>query len=230
MRPAIRPARWFPAVGLSFLLLASAAAAAPTFTVNSTFDAPGADTMGATLTDGVCETQHGNGICTLRAAIMEANHVPGGGAAIRLPPGTYAIGMGPVGAGSERDGSFDLLAPMTIIGEGPSVSIVDGNNLDQVFDVSGDPVVLQGIGVRRGLLAGFTTGSGIVNTGNLTLENVALVENGDAGDSSRGIRNLGTVSIRQSVIQGNFSFFANGGGSRTSEPHRCGLAHHGQCL
>ncbi|HTY18094.1 MAG TPA: hypothetical protein VMH82_10225, partial [Myxococcota bacterium] len=67
-------------LALTALVLAGAAAAAPTFTVNSTVDAPGADTMGASLSDGVCETQHGNGICTLRAAIMESNHVPGGGA------------------------------------------------------------------------------------------------------------------------------------------------------
>jgi len=47
--------------------------------------------MGASLDDSVCETQHGNGACTLRAAIMEANHVAGGGATIVIPAGTYPI-------------------------------------------------------------------------------------------------------------------------------------------
>ncbi len=42
---------------------------AATFTVNSTGN--GADSDPG---DGVCETASGNGVCTLRAAIQEANH------------------------------------------------------------------------------------------------------------------------------------------------------------
>jgi len=188
------------------LLLAGVAAAAATFTVNSTVDAPGADTLGASLADGVCETQHGNGICTLRAAVMEANHVPGGGAIIELPQGTYAMTIGPVGAGSERDGSFDLAAPLQIVGEGPSASIVDGNDLDSVFVVSADAVVLMGLGVRRGGHAG----GGIRNSGNLTLENVAVSEANGAG--SRGIQNNGTLSLSHCIIANNVLTGGAGGG------------------
>src|ERR1043165_4279589 len=42
--------------------------AGTTFTVNSTDD-----TADASPGDGVCETATGNGVCTLRAAIQEAN-------------------------------------------------------------------------------------------------------------------------------------------------------------
>lgn len=55
--------------------------AAPTFTVNSTADV--AVASGA-LDNGICETATGNGICTLRAAIIKANHWPGGGVTINL--------------------------------------------------------------------------------------------------------------------------------------------------
>jgi CSLREA domain-containing protein len=55
-----------------------------TFTVNSQADIVGA----APLTDGICATAYNNGVpnCTLRAAIMEANHAPGG-RTISVPPG-----------------------------------------------------------------------------------------------------------------------------------------------
>lgn len=58
-----------------------AAPTAPTFTVNSLADV----VASAPLDNGVCETAPGNGVCTLRAAIMKANHFPGGGATINVP-------------------------------------------------------------------------------------------------------------------------------------------------
>ena len=57
---------------------ARALPAVPTLTVNSLADVPG----GGNLANGVCETAPGNGVCTLRAAVMEANHYPGGGVTI----------------------------------------------------------------------------------------------------------------------------------------------------
>src|SRR5262249_14592759 len=52
------------------LMPARAATTAPTFIVNSPADV----VAGAPLDNGVCETAPGNGVCTLRAAIMKANH------------------------------------------------------------------------------------------------------------------------------------------------------------
>ena len=178
------------------MLAAAAAWAAPTFTVNSTADAPGASTAGASLTDGVCETQHGNGTCTLRAAIMEANHVPGGGATIALPPGVYRIEIAGLGGDDEAAGSLDLLAPMRIVGEGPSASIVDGNHVANL-DVRGIGVVLEGLTVRRGF-----EGPMIYNHGDLTLENVAVSE---APADITALQNdtTGTVSLTHCVVAHN---------------------------
>src|SRR2546422_6202505 len=47
-------------------------AQAASLTVNSTGDGPD-----ATPGDGICETAMGNGVCTLRAAIQEANALMG---------------------------------------------------------------------------------------------------------------------------------------------------------
>ena len=54
----------------SVLLVAAWPAAAATFTVNSVADAPDAD-----LADGICADS--SGLCTLRAAIMQANALGG---------------------------------------------------------------------------------------------------------------------------------------------------------
>ena len=44
--------------------------------------------------DGVCETAPGNGVCTLRAAIEEANALLPGPHTITLPSGTYTLTLG----------------------------------------------------------------------------------------------------------------------------------------
>ena len=52
-------------IGLA-LVFCAPVYAVTTFTVNSTADVPAS----APLNNGVCETAPGNGICTLRAAVM----------------------------------------------------------------------------------------------------------------------------------------------------------------
>src|SRR5271165_2300375 len=71
-------------LALAVVLSARAAPATPppTFVVNSSSDIPAA----APLDDGVCATVKPGGVCTLRAAVMEANHWPGGGATITFAP------------------------------------------------------------------------------------------------------------------------------------------------
>src|SRR5438132_273187 len=100
---------------------ARAMPAAPVFTVNSTGDVHAA----APLTDGVCATAYNNGVpngvCTLRAAIEEANYSPGGGATINFagvtPPATYTLSYG----------ALVISNSMTILGAGASRTVVDGN-------------------------------------------------------------------------------------------------------
>src|SRR4030065_2429571 len=86
-------ARWFRnfsfllrlASALVFLLALAGTSRAATFTVNST-----ADAVDANPGDGVCETAPGNGVCTLRAAVQEANALPGADT-INLPAGIYLL-------------------------------------------------------------------------------------------------------------------------------------------
>src|SRR5262245_31296554 len=71
-----------PAAASAAPQASAASQAPPTFTVNSAADV----IASAPLNNGICQTAPVNHICTLRAAIMKANHWPGGGATIVLPP------------------------------------------------------------------------------------------------------------------------------------------------
>lgn len=192
-------------LSLVMLLSASRAAAGPLFTVNSVVDAPG----GGSLTNGVCETATGNKICTLRAAVMEANHVVGGGATVVIPAQIYFLTRPPTN-GDETNGDLDLLAPMTIVGAGPSATVIDANFFDRVFDVANVPVTLRGLSAQNGASGTFEDGGGIRNGGELTLENVAVV-NCHAGDFGGGISNSGSLTIRHGIVSGSSPGDTGGG-------------------
>src|SRR5947209_12621008 len=132
---AIRLAIATGAVGLSM------AAAGVTFTVNSP-----SDVVDAKPGDGVCSTAvPDNGVCTLRAAIMEANHTSGGATINFGLPGavTYMLSApSPSPSPSdynERSGALKVFNNVTIIGNGPANTIIDGNQTDRVFYIAGYP-------------------------------------------------------------------------------------------
>jgi hypothetical protein len=180
--------------------------AAPTFVVDNPIDAAPNDA--SDLEDGVCETAPGNGVCTLRAAVMEANEVDGGGATIRLPPGVYFLMIAPTITPGPKNGDLDLLAPMTIVGDGPSATIIDANELDRVIVTDADAVTLRGLTIQHGRrLDSF--GGGIQNEGSLTLENVVVFDN-DAL-AAAGIASTGTLVLRDCIVWDNEASQIGGG-------------------
>jgi len=80
------------------------------FTVNSTADLP--DDV-PTAANGVCHAS--NGLCTLRAAIMQSNHT-GGSNTIMVPDNTYTLTLGPpddeanTGGALEGSGDYDIFS------------------------------------------------------------------------------------------------------------------------
>lgn len=194
------------------------AVAAPTFTVNSS-----SDVVDANPGDGVCEIAPGNGVCTLRAAIMEANHTPGGGATIILPAGTYILTI-PGSCCLETNGDLNITRSMTIVGAGASNTIIDGNGSvtqDGVLFISGGLFVdisvdITGVTVRNGQ-NGF--GGGVANLGGaLTISNSTISGNSAPGDcdftgAGGGIRNdgFGTLTIINSTVSGNSAGCEGGG-------------------
>ncbi|MDQ3472276.1 MAG: VCBS repeat-containing protein, partial [Acidobacteriota bacterium] len=98
------------------------------YTVNSTADLP--DSV-PTAANGVCQAS--NGLCTLRAAVMQSNH-SGGENTIMVPDGTYTLILGPpddeanTGGATEQSGDLDIF-DWSLFDGSPilnSVSIVGG--------------------------------------------------------------------------------------------------------
>jgi|GEM_PF-2100226 CSLREA domain-containing protein len=195
--------------GLGLTLRVRAAPNAPTFTVNNTLDA-----VDANPGDGICATS-GN-VCTLRAAIMEANHTPGGGAIINVPGltvGAYEIAIPPSGADDETMGDLNINANMTIVGKTtiahPYVIIDASIAGDRAFLVqSGVTASISNVTIENGSAS--SNGGGIFNYGTLTLTNSTVTENGTTTFGG-GIANNGTLTLVNSTVSGNLAGDDGGG-------------------
>ncbi|GIU83748.1 MAG: hypothetical protein KatS3mg008_0523 [Acidimicrobiales bacterium] len=177
---------------------------AATFTVTATADALDADPG-----DGSCATAGGE--CTLRAAIQEANALSGEDEIV-LPAGVFAITRAGRGEDAASTGDLDVTSRMTIRGAGRGSTVVDGNSLDRVFHVASvGNLTLRGLTVREGRTlasTGTPNGGGILG-GQVTLENVELVDNVAEIDTpvSGGMFGGGaqatTMVVRDSLIRRN---------------------------
>ena len=174
-------------------------AVAAVFTVNSTSDLPDASPG-----DGVCDA--GSGVCTLRAAVQEANQTAASDT-INVPAGVFILSR--TGADEEASllGDLDLLEPVDIFGAGPGSTTVDGNGADRIFDIkAGITVGISGMTLRNG--AALTTlnyfgGAISVDHSTLDLEDCS-VENSRAnvGGGLR-ISPSATVSVLRTTFRGN---------------------------
>ena len=186
----------------------------------------------APLDNGVCETAPGNGVCTLRAAIMKANHLPGGGATVVLPPGTSTLGIPGDDSGTdETTGDLNITASMSIEGAGPGATIIDGNGSviqNRVFTINnGVNVTISGVTIRGGNMLDHA--GAIQNFGTLTLSNSVVTENNVYTQGPRGtliacdgcgggaIWNSGTLTLINSTVKDN-TFTLNNAASCS----RCG--------
>lgn len=199
-------------VGVTCLAAAGLAFACPSraalFSVNSIKDAvdlnPG---------DSICATSTGQ--CTLRAAIQEANALPGRDE-IFAPGAVYRISIPGAGEDCAATGDLDITDDLTISGAGPGATIVDGAGLDRVFQIQPSQakcnvaapkipqVTMIGMSVRNGnVVAANDSGGGIFNGianqqgGFLKLINVVVT--GNSAIFGGGIMNGWGVSA---VIEG----------------------------
>ncbi len=177
------------------------------FTVNSFDDAADAN-PGNTF----CETAPGNGICTLRAAIQEANSFPIQHN-IALPAGTYLLSLG------ELLVKENITINGTINESGQAITTIDGNNASRIFKVGeGTPLTLNSLKLQNGAHTadGPKSGGGaIYNEGTLSALNVTLTGNHGidaAGNESYGggIFNNGSLNLSYCILNNNQA--ANGGG------------------
>jgi CSLREA domain-containing protein len=222
-----------PLLALLLLTLALSAAGAPVpafgaaFTVDSTTDA-----VDANPGDGACASAAGD--CTLRAAIQETNALAGADA-ITLPAGVFVIALPGVREDAGATGDFDLTDDVIVQGAGPDETILDALGLDRVVHTSplanALTVTLRGLTIRHGdsvagsLPAEPAVGGGILNgpeagladQAQLTLEDVAVLENRGAG-SGGGIFNAAELVMIRSTVSRNI------GGLAAESPFGGGIA------
>ena len=164
------------------------------------------DTQDANPGDGVCSDPGGN--CSIRAAIMEANALPGADV-INIPGGVYLLSI--VGSGEDLclTGDFDINSDLVIIGASAVNTILNGDSLDRVFHILNAGVVdISGIEIREGF-ANPGNGGGILNEGVLSLLETHVSENAcelntggtTAGGFGGGVSNEGTLTIDQFRIE-----------------------------
>ena len=176
---------------LAFSSLPAQVESQAAFTVN-----PTADATDANPGDGTCATESGE--CTLRAAIQEANALPGADT-ITLPAGTYTLAIPSFGEDPAATGDLGITADLTINGAGAATTIVDGGGRGTVFRIVGGTAEISGMTIRNGL--GQSVGGGIFNEGTLTLNESTVTDN--SSQSGAGIYNDGTLTLNGSTVSGN---------------------------
>lgn len=213
-RLAMRAGR---SIGVAWLilmwLLPVDTASAAAFTVNSTVDAPD-----ATVGDGICAAA--SGLCTLRAAIQEANATTGP-STITLPVGTYVLNVVGPGEDLAATGDLDIRQPLSIIGAGAASTVIDGYGSDRIFHKIGPIAVqLSGLTLRNGSVphapqsTAIKDGGGggaiyISGGGSLTLSNVVVAGN-IATSGAITIDDGGSLTVNSSTINGNTASFGGG--------------------
>jgi CSLREA domain-containing protein len=185
----------------SVLLFSTGFASAGNIVVDTT-----ADAVDALPGDALCLSSAMN--CTLRAAIQEANALPGADRIV-LTSGTYLLTLAGSGEDSTAVGDLDVRDALVIEGAGIERTSIDAGALDRVLDMHPPGVesvnkgkldiALRSLTIRNGLLIqafldGTAQGAGIRIGANVTLrlhdvvirDNVLASFGGAAGIDSRG--------------------------------------------
>ena len=183
--------------------LPTPAPCATALVVNDTGDA-----SDATIGDGICATAAG--VCTLRAALDEAN--------ARIYCGTVSITFSVTGQITLTNGALVVAHGMNINGPGAGQltvrrSMAVGTPSFRILTVqSAGVATISGLTISGGSGTGF--GSGIFTDGTLTLNGVAVSGN-TASDGARGggiYVSSGTVLLNASSVTGNSVVNGGSGG------------------
>ena len=184
----------------------TAAVYAATFTVDSFNDTP--DQVDG---DGACSDAIHQ--CSFRAAIDEANALPGDDTII-LPAGTFTQTAAASNEDNNLDGDWDIRSNITITGAGAGMTFLQANALPNTATervlhsvLATNIVTITGVTIRNGVRSGFVTndnsrGGGIYNNGTLTLNNSIVTSNRTNGGGA-GIMNFGNITLNNASVSDN---------------------------
>ncbi|HNG33922.1 MAG TPA: choice-of-anchor Q domain-containing protein, partial [Blastocatellia bacterium] len=175
------------------------------FTVDDTLDTPDANPG-----DGVCDDGSTDHLCTLRAAIMEANAL----AATACSPLTIDFSViGTISLGSALPAVNH--PNLTISGPGADQITVERSTAPatpdfRIFDINnGKTVNISGLTLTNGKTSAGQDGGAISNSGTLGLSEMVFSGN-TAGQSGGAISNSGALTVSSSTISGNTAQFDAG--------------------
>ena len=181
------------------LLFLSTSASAATFTVTTLSDFPDASI------NGTCDI--GGGLCSLRAAIQEANNTPAVDT-ILLPDSQYLLNNTGAGEDLAATGDLDILAPLIIQGESAYGTIINGLTLDGIFQVINDvDFTISDLTLQNGYTSG--TGGAIffnATSNTLTIDNVNFLGNYSAGAGGAVFAVSDKISINDCYFENNIAF------------------------
>jgi len=193
----------------SAILTVTPAGPGVNFTVN-TLD----DRIDDDGSDGVCHTSVNT--CSLRAAIMQANHLTVPLTRTNVPAGTYTLTRPPTGSDDETSGDLNLIAPaisgqtIVITGAGAANTIIDANQIDRVIQIAKDRIAtLDGSTLRNGLASTTQNGGAIFNLGNLTIAQ-CVIEQSQTNAGGGGVFSEGTLKVTRSTIRSNTGYLGGG--------------------
>lgn len=142
------------------------------------------DASDAVPGDGNCATA--GGVCTLRAAVEEANALAGSDT-VNLPAGTYSLSL--------ALGSVTITGPLTLQGSA-GLTVIDGGGTNRILDVQSSSLTLSGVMLQT---AG-ALGSLRLNTGStVTIDSVTIANGAGPAIVNTG----GTLALTNATISGN---------------------------
>jgi CSLREA domain-containing protein len=194
------------------------ALAAPAYGVTFTVDDVG-DAVDAVPGDGTCQTA--TGVCTLRAAIQEANALPGADRIECLDKlaGTVVLSIPGAGEDMGATGDLDVRDDLMIDGDCErqrddivSPLPVDAAGLDRVLHVVSGTVTVRNLSLTGGVTGAGEHGGGILNEADLTLDSPFVFVRGNAASGNGGgLYNAGVATVTNTVFDANSAATGSGG-------------------
>jgi hypothetical protein len=183
------------------------AAHAATFFVNAPWDGVDVDPG-----DGVCETVGGTGICTLRAAVMEANRAPLSTIDLTtVPGGVVLLSIPASGPDDETTGDLNIRADMTIVGAGALITTIDANRAvtnARAFHVGAVTATIAGVTIRNG---GAVDGGGLYLGGGAVFITDCVIAGNQASSGAGIYQAAGAATIERTTVDGNRAIAFGGG-------------------
>jgi CSLREA domain-containing protein len=175
----------------------------------STFGVAFTVTKTGDTADGTCD-----GDCSLREAIIQAN-ARFGPDTITIPAGIYTLAIAGTNEDGALTGDLDINGDqLTIIGAGPTATIIDGGGLDRVFSSYGrspNAKVIRALTIRNGASDSDIGGGAIINSDSaMALVDVVISQN-SAGYGGGIYNAYAELYISRSSVIGNTASVMGGG-------------------